>query len=177
MSHADSLPEATPAVPKLAEALDFRPEELEQNRLGQLSNAQRARLQQRAGCSLIGGTALVLGLSGIGFWMLALGAWLVAGGLFAIAAVLLMLNRAGRATTRTEAATGKVVSLTGEAELEFNDYATPNGRMNEYVVRIKDQAFVVSQEVFAAFEDGDDYTIYYLPAARVLLSAEPATPA
>ena len=159
-------------IPTLAEALEFEPDELDQNRAGRLSLAQQTRLQRRAGCSLIVGALLALGFAGAGFWLVTIDAWTLAVGSFAVAGGLFALNRLGRGATQVETSAGDVATITGEAELEFNEYSTPNGRMKEYVLRIGNEAFVVSREVFAAFEDGDHYTLYYLPAARVLLSAE-----
>jgi len=163
-------------IPTLAEAIGFEPDELDQNRVGRLSPAQQDRLQRRAGCSLIVGALLALVFAGAGFWLVTLDAWTLATGAFVLSGALFALNRIGRNATQTETATGAVASITGEAELEFNQHSTPNGRMNEYVLRVEHEAFVVSREVFAAFEDGDHYTLYYLPAARVLLSAEARRP-
>lgn len=158
----------------LASGLNFTGDDLIANRNGRLSDAQAARLRSRAGCSIIVGTVLVLALAGSGIWLALAEAWLWSIAFFVMAGGLFWLNRSGRASVTTERQNGQVAMIKGEAILSADDYASPNRKMTEYILTIGDEAFVLSKDAFSAFEDGDIYTVYYLPKARIVLSAESA---
>lgn len=158
--------------PSLADALNFTDDDLTANRAGRLSDVQSTRLRARAGYTTLAGALIALALAGGGFWLIALGATLAALALFALAAGLFVLTRWGRGTAAAEVAAGAVACVSGEAVLSANDYPNPNGNVTEYVLEIGDEAFVLSRDAFAAFEDGDTYTVYYLPGLRMVISAE-----
>lgn len=159
-------------TPTLAEALNFTDDDLAANRAGNLAEPQRARLRTRSIVSVGGNALLTLGLAAIGLWVVTLGYLLVAGALFALAAGLFWLGRTGNAQLDAERNAGAVASVRGEAHLSADEYPNPNGTVTEFVLSIGDEAFVLPRHIFAAFEDGTHYAVYYLPKARLVLSAE-----
>lgn len=170
---AATLPMTEQDAPTLPQALYFTEDDLAANRNGHLSDEQAAQLQARAGCSTVGNTLVTLAFVGVGFWTIGIGQWWIGALLFGLGAAVFWLGRTGRVGITTELSTRAVASATGPISLDANEYANPNGTVTEYVLEIEDQAFVLSRQAFAAFEDGDTYTVYYLPQAHMLLSAEP----
>jgi hypothetical protein len=158
----------------LDEALNFTAEDLDANRDGRLSKRQTARLRARNGFGLIIGNLLVLALVGGGLWIVTLGSAVTGSLLVMAGGGLFVLSRRGRGDYVAAVDAGAVDTETGALTLDTRDYKNPNGVMTEYLVTVGTETFVVSQDAYIAFSEtpAERFTVYYLPGARILLSAE-----
>ncbi len=161
----------TTAAQALRDALKFSPEDLEANRAGTLSEAQRQKLAQRcllmAGMALVGAVVLFLAYSGLpsqrgdslsplALIGLPIGLALIAFALFELLATFLKLQRAAVTVSR------------GRAEIELD----PSPRRLFGKLRLGSFEMIIPKEQLAAFHEGAQYAIYYTPAPRQVLSAE-----
>jgi hypothetical protein len=157
---------------QLADAIGFTEADLNSNRDGALSMAQRWKLHDE------GGKALRLALAA-----------LVGGLLFAV--LLMVFSRSpGMATMNTFIVLGAAglflyggwrwlgysadtktvpAELEGRVKLDAND----GGRSGvTFTIQVEGVTFPVKKNVFLAFKNGDPYRIYYAPRSKKLLSAE-----
>ncbi|MEL6148016.1 MAG: hypothetical protein AAFV33_24855 [Chloroflexota bacterium] len=162
-------------TPTLEEALNFTADDLAANRTGQLSDEQMTMLRNRAGIRGLAANAMSLVLAGVGFWLMNQSFWQWAALLFACAGALYYFSSRGRAHAAVEVAAGEVAVVSGEVVLTTDDVSGPERKVTEHILTVGDEAFVISRYAFAAFEDGDHYHVYYLPEARLVLSAEPVS--
>ena len=158
----------------LDEALAFTADDLAANRDGHVSERQRAKLRARNSLGLIIGNLLIPGLVGGGLWIATQGGLLSGGLLLALGAGLFVLSRRGRGDYMAAVKAGAVTAERGTLHLDTKDYKNPNGVTTEYLVTVGGETFVVSQDAYIAFSEtaATHFTIYYLPVARILLSAE-----
>lgn len=175
----------------LAAALEFTADDLRENQQGRLSEFQRRAAQElnrpsgspmRLVIVLLIAAAIVVGL----FWLGAIG-WTGSIIIAIIAVVAVLAGRFGRKVetqgiqeAAQELQEGRVMSVTGTVMLETkyqqagaSQTARPSRKVH-YVNCGADPAvrLRISGEAFEAFEDGAVYTLYYLPGAQTLLSAE-----
>ncbi|MEM6280731.1 MAG: hypothetical protein AAF787_00945 [Chloroflexota bacterium] len=160
-------------IPTLEEALNFTADDLTVNRAGKLSAEQQSMLRNRAGIRAFAANGMSLLLAVGGFWLLGQGFWPWAALLFASAGALFYFSSRGRAAASIEVNVGDIAIVSGEAVLTTDDVSGPERKVTEHILTVGDESFVISRYAFAAFEDGDHYHVYYLPAARIILSAEP----
>ncbi len=167
--------------------LKFNEAELRANREGRLSARQRNRVYARRRwlifvllllTLLIGllAASVILGLlpgataEGI---VLALGAEVLTVGLAFL--VWLLWQR-----FRALLTPGLVLGVRGPVtcyvlrERQTEALAGQPGTRTGYYLRVAEQEFAVAEAALAAFEDGAEYTVYYVARPFTLLSAEPA---
>ncbi len=158
----------------LDEAIGFTADDLTANRDGQLSERQTARLRARNGLGLIIGNVLVLALVGGGLWIVTQGGAFVGSLLVMLGGGLFVLSRRGRGDYVATVDAGAVTSTQGALKLDTKDYKNPNGVTTEYLVTVGAETFVVSRDAYIAFSEApaESFSVYYLPGARILLSAE-----
>lgn len=159
---------------RLARALKFTAADLEMNRQGRVSAAQRQphatpALSQIAVYVILGHAALLVALLGI----IAIVAnqpilWLVliiVGGMALMPFFLTRSEFFSRPVVQDDLNRGKVAQVRGVAHLTMED--------KRYHLRIGTQEFRnVSLKVWGAFQQDRAYCVYYLPRSGVILSAE-----
>jgi hypothetical protein len=64
---------------------------------------------------------------------------------------------------------GRAEAIQGPIRLEITSF----GNRQSYFVHIGDQRFSIPREALLILKNGEIYTLYYAPASRMLLSAEP----
>jgi hypothetical protein len=159
----------------LMEAIGFSEDDLEANRRGVLSEAQRDRLRRDR--------TRLLALTGVALVSFAVSGWLCAGSFFygantslfqvasfpfVIAIIILGVSRTQLGPWRNDWVTGKVAALEGRVRLDIG----PGNPYSYYKIVVEGQTFGVRKDVFLAFKNGDLYRIYYGPNSKWLLSAE-----
>ena len=105
--------------------------------------------------------------------VLALGAEALTAGLAFLVWLLWQRFRARLAPGLVQSVRGPVTTYVLRERQTDTLAGRPDARTG-YYLRIADQEFAVSEAVLAAFEDGADYTLYYVARPLTLLSAEPA---
>ena len=163
-------------VMSLVDALNFSAEDLEANRAGRLSEAQRERLTRslrrtvRILCSLV----LVFGL---GATTILFEAQHNDSTVLNLIGILLTVINAGIVglsvqsylRTSSDVKNGRVATISGVVSHTIR----VSGRVATYILKVGDQNVVVSRLVFFAVEDGKAYHFYRAPFSKTLLSAEP----
>ncbi len=164
--------------PTLQQTLRFRPEDLEANRTGQLSDLQTYQLRvSRRRSMLIGlGMALVFAfIASLFIYSSRNGSQILL--LIGIGVTLCnaaLLGVFGRHWVRLSAdiRRGQVVTHTGPLERIIKPMTR---RVFNYVIRVEDAELFVPKETFEAFEHEQVYTLYRAPHTGTLLSAEKQT--
>lgn len=159
---------------RLARALKFTADDLEMNRQGRVSAAQRQpyakpTLNPLAVYVILGHAALLVGLLGVIalivnqpiLWLVLL----VVGAMALMPFFLIRSEFFSRPVVQDDLNRGKVAQVRGVATL------TMEGK--RYHLRIGTQEFRdVSLKVWGAFQQNRSYCVYYLPRSGVILSAE-----
>lgn len=159
---------------RLAKALKFSQEDLDANRSGRISAAQRAAYKPPVVASiaqwvLLGHFVLLAGIFGViaifthtpAMWLILLLVCGLAGLPFFVARNEFL----ARPVLQDDIARGKVARACGLALL------THEG--TRYTLVVEGIAFNVPLKVWSAFQASAGYCVYYLPNSRVLLTAEP----
>jgi hypothetical protein len=159
---------------RLARALKFSAADLEMNRQGRVSAAQRQpraapQVSQIAVYVILGHAALLVGLLGaIAVIANQPALWLVLAIVGVMALMPLFLARAeflSRPVVQDDLNRGVVAQTCGTAHL------TQEGQ--RYHLRVGSEEFPnVSLKVWGAFRQNERYCVYYLPRSKVILSAE-----
>lgn len=151
-------------------AIGFTEEDLEANREGWLSERQRAELNRQRREMLVGIIALLV----VSLFVFLIGLFSYRDKNASAVIPVLVLTTGGaiyiayRWGNKDADFQGKRVEFVeGRVELRLgsNKSATCS-------IFIQNRAFLVSNEVFLAFKNGDPYVIYYTPASKTILSAE-----
>lgn len=162
---------------RLASALKFTPEDLQANRSGRISVAQRTRheaprISSVAVYVLIGHGVVLMGLLGTialivnkpAMW----GVLLIVAGLAMLPFFAARNEFVRRPVLQDDVNRGSVAVVTGDAQLPMEN--------QRYHVRVGNQEFRnVSLKLWGAFRPGVAYHVYYLPQSRIMLSAEGAS--
>jgi hypothetical protein len=159
---------------RLARALKFTAADLEMNRQGRVSAAQRQphaalQISQIAVYVILGHAVLLVGLLGaIAVIASQPALWLVLAIVGVMALMPLFLARAeflSRPVVQDDLNRGVVAQACGAAHL------TQEGQ--RYHLRVGGEEFPnVSLKVWGAFRQNASYCVYYLPRSKVILSAE-----
>ncbi|GAB5490527.1 MAG: hypothetical protein Phog2KO_07420 [Phototrophicaceae bacterium] len=165
-----------PNASTLMQHLQFTQDDLHANREGQLGENQRIRLQG------LQNRAILIGV--IGFFAFALIAtiFLFFGsennffimtliGIFVTICNALFVGMFARQYMRLRADLfdNEVEVIEGELERVI----IPNGRMNNFLIRLNEEEFYVKKDLFKLFRHEVNYRFYRASHSRVLLSAEP----
>lgn len=159
---------------RLATALKFEAQDLEDNRKGRMSAAQRARTQPPPVASvaqvvILAHFVLLAGLFGAiaifanrpVMW----GVFVLVMGMAALPFILSRNEFVARPVLQSDLAKGKVARACGTALFHIE-----NGKT---ALLIEGERFEVSTKVSVAFRQGRAYCVYYLPQSHTILSAEP----
>ena len=142
----------------LMDAIGFTEDELELNRVGQLSKDQWRILYLRQNIWLI---AIIL----VGFVLLAL--WLGISfsipHVIAITGILYCANK--WLMFHNDLRQPRAISMEGRISLDVYGKGS-------YTLAVENERFIVNKNIFLAFKNGDPYRIYYTPYTKHLLSAE-----
>jgi hypothetical protein len=171
---------------ELLKMLDITSADVEANRAGTLTGAQRAKLAQMRGCrtkaSIMALISMLLPLAilfYVGYTQFDFardpngGAmYMVAVGIIAIITLLAMLwtYRQGRALDRED-----ISIVEGAAQTETRQIKVRSSRYPRYELTIdKTRFFLESERALKAFRPGRKYRVYYIkyPAASIILSVE-----
>jgi len=165
-----------PPASDLMQPLQFTQDDLTANRDGQLGDNQRARLQA------LQTRAILIGIGGFFGFALAATIFLFFGsenGLFVMTLIgifvtfcnAIFVGMFARQYMRLSADLngGEVEIISGEMERVVK----PDGRMNNFLLRINDEEFYVKKDLFRLFRHEVNYNLYRSPHSRVLLAAEP----
>lgn len=168
---------ATKPLPTLAEALNITAEDLTANRAGQLSAAQKERLQRGWRRTLLILISVIVFVGLLATLALFFGqrnesSVLVAVGiaLTVINAVIVGVGAQSYLRTSNDLRAGKISELRGVV----SHTVRVSGRVATYVLKLDGQEVVVPKPVFFAIEDGKPYRVYRAPASKTVLAAEPA---
>jgi hypothetical protein len=167
----------TKTLGSLTEALNFSEEDLQANRAGRLSEAQKYRLTRgwRRTLWIVIGLVIVLTLGATTLIFVAqnndLPVLNVIGVLMTIInAGIVGLGAQSYLRTSSDLKGGKVATISGVVSHTIR----VSGRVATYILKVDNQNVVVSRLVFFAVEDGKAYHLYRAPSSKTLLSAEPA---
>ena len=167
----------TKTLGSLTEALNFSEEDLQANRAGRLSEAQKYRLTRgwRRTLWIVIGLVIVLTLGATTLIFVAqnndLPVLNVIGVLMTIInAGIVGLGAQSYLRTSSYLKGGKVATISGVVSHTIR----VSGRVATYILKVDNQNVVVSRLVFFAVEDGKAYHLYRAPSSKTLLSAEPA---
>jgi archaellum component FlaG (FlaF/FlaG flagellin family) len=174
----------------LMQALNFTAQDLEANRNGTVTEAQRARLGKQAGytriATLVSFVIVILVFAGIGAYLFVfsnngqslLKAFSKDSSVLAIVAgvmgafILVIFLSFLRTLRRTsDVARGKVSMTEGPAKLKTVDSGY---NLTSYQIKVGKVNFYVQEAVFQCFIEGAPYRIYYIknPPINTMLSAE-----
>jgi hypothetical protein len=167
----------TKTLGSLTDALNFSAEDLQANREGRLSEAQKYRLTRgwRRTLWIEIGLVIVLTLGATTLIFVAQRSDLP---LLNVIGILMTIINAGIVglgaqsylRTSSDLKNGKVATISGVVSHTIR----VSGRVATYILKVDHQAVVVSRLVFFAVEDGKAYHLYRAPSSKTLLSAEPA---
>jgi len=171
------VPEGPVMNNRLASALKFSEDDLERNRSGRISDAQRARftpppVSRIAIYVVLGHAVLLVGvLGGIAMVVNEPALWvilLIVGALAMLPFFAARSEFVRRPLVQDDVNRGRVASVCGVVELPAED--------NRYHIRVDGVEFrSVTLKVWGAFSPQRAYCIYYLPQTRIILSAEEMT--
>ncbi len=172
-----SVDPLTKTLGSLTEILNISAEDLDANRAGRLSEAQKQRLTRgwRRTLWIVIGLVIVLGLTATTILFLAqrndLPVLNVIGVLMTIInAGVVGLGAQSYLRTNSDLKNGQVATISGLVSHTIR----VSGRVATYILKVGDQNLVVSRLVFFAVEDGKAYRFYRVPSSKTLLAAEPA---
>lgn len=158
----------------LAEALCFNAEDVQANRQGQLSSAQRARLSQQQRRAVQWGALAFVVFVVLATAFLYLGQVQGAGVATLTGMLITTLNAAamgllGRHIMRLRAdQQAGVVTLCGPLERILR----PDRRVGNYALRLQGQEWIVTREQFKSFVHEATYAFYVTRHTRQILSVE-----
>lgn len=161
----------------LMRALKFNEHDLEANRAGTMSDAQRERLGPAQFSSLVFAVigihaVLIVGILGaIAIMTGETALWIVMFAVLGLGLVpfVLMRNEGNlRPAVKNDVSQGKVAQVEGMATLEIK-----KGRYTYYELSLGATTFRISSKAYGAFRQGEAYRAYYLPTSETLLTAEP----
>jgi hypothetical protein len=160
----------------LMKALDFTIDDIRANRRRQLSERQRRRLRRLQGRAVLIGGAVFLLLAFTASLLIYLGQRGQQPLLSALGVLTTVLNAitigfSARSFYRLEA------DLRAAEPLEIYEgiverVIRPYGRVNNYVLRLADQEFSVTREVFNQFRHREGYAIYATQHSNLIMSSE-----
>lgn len=164
--------------PDLALPVGFTLRDLEFNREGKLTGKQKKLIGQNTPFSL--SLAVFLALPVFLIWLFMLSIALttpdpideyVAEGIFAMMFILALVYASMIAYRQRSTSQGPVMSITGTISRSIiQPSRSPYRGLHIYV---KDKDFPVSDKIHDAFEEDANYTIYYDPRSKRILSVEP----
>lgn len=165
-----------PAASDLMPALQFTDDDLSANRDGQLGANQRARLQSLQTRAILIGTAGFFGFAFIATIFLFFGSEnglmiMTFIGIFITFCNAIFVGMFARQYMRLRADLngGDIDIISGEMERVIK----PDGRMNNFVLRVNEEEFYVKKDLFRLFRHEVNYRLYRSVHSRVLLAAEP----
>jgi hypothetical protein len=163
----------------LMDALGFDEADLDANRNGYMSKAQRFKLrrkQQERLANLKNGAIVVTAGSVLAFAMVVIFRLNFGFCAFSIGLVDVMLGILGTVNLRrwrrldTDLYKGDVSVASGRISLDVQ----PEGEVQvKYLLRVQRLRFDISKDALLAFRNQEDYQVYYLPNSETVLSAEP----
>ena len=165
-----------PSADVLMHPLQFTQDDLIANRQGQLGESQRSRLQD------LQTRAILIGIGGFFGFALVATIFLFFGsengfiimtfiGIFITLCNAIFVGMFARQYMRLRAdlRSGEIELLSGEMERVVK----PDGRMNNFLLRINEEEFYVKKDLFRLFRHEAHYNLYRAKHSRVLLAAEP----
>ncbi len=159
------------AAEALMPLLQFDHSDLQANRDGTLGENQRYRLQRLQRRALLIGLAGFFGFALVATTLLFFGQGiLVLLGIFVTMINALFAGMMARQWLRLGADLqyGDVEAISGELERVVN----MSGRMNNFLIRVADEEFYLTKDLFLQFQHEVPYTLYRAPHSRVLLAGE-----
>lgn len=165
----------TRTIGTLTETLNFTPDDLDANRAGKLSEAQKARLTRnwRRTLWIVIGLVVVCGLGAT--ILLFVGQQQGSTILSAVGVLVTFLNAAtvglgaqSYLRTSRDIREGRAAELSGVVSHTIR----VSGRVATYILNVGGQQMVVPKPVFFAVEDGKPYRFYRAPVSKTLLSGE-----
>lgn len=180
----DQMPEHVPYDNRLMQAFGFSSADLSANRHGELTGAQRARLDAKHRDYFRKGNLTILFMWG-GFSLLIVGSLvlqdvppsdraIVPYVLLGMSVFFGAMWLLGRFHARN-LARQRFTFVEGQARTRTRVYHRYGGETYTYELRIRRRKFnLLSQDELSAFEDGATYRVYYVPYAplHIILSAE-----
>lgn len=168
---------------ELRRVLHFQPADLEANREGWLSEAQKARLHRMA---YRGMRRVIALMAGLGLLTLALIAWpdvpMVCAAYttlpLMITLVVIWLLRNDSRRMDHEISRGHVSVVEGypvriaRQRRQLDPDTGTHIDKTQHFIRIGGQEFRSSTRIYAAFKDGARYRVYYLPQSQRIVAAE-----
>jgi hypothetical protein len=155
---------------RLMNAIGFTDEDLEANRLGVVTEAQRKQIQSSSGCLEAGLCLLAIAFVIYGVFELKDAALIGVMVVFAIMSVgsALWIHYQTQKVLRDNT----VASVTGR--LTRSTYQVHTGRTyaTKYQVTVQGKKFHVEKRAYEAFTNGRPYTLYYMPQTQQLLSVK-----
>jgi hypothetical protein len=165
-------PKPKPGADDLGHLLHFDNADLDSNRAGLISAAQRSRLWRRDVLQLVGASACLIG--GIVFNVGLLAGWFTARGKGAALGVVLMFigGLIGFSSTLLwlDLATGQVSTVQGQLQMVAT--ASRSGMVHSF--EVGGLSFTVSLQVYDQIP-ATPMRVYYLRRSRTLLALEPAS--
>ncbi|MCS6835617.1 MAG: hypothetical protein NZ750_06340 [Anaerolineae bacterium] len=158
----------------LAEALKFSAEDVQANRQGKLSAAQRKRLNKQQRRAVQWGAAAFVVFVVLATFFLYVGQTQASGiatltGMLITTLNALSLGLIGRHVMRLRAdQQAGVLTLRGTLERVLK----PDRRIGNYVLRLQNQEWIVTKEQFKLFAHEAAYALYVTQHTRQILSAE-----
>ena len=160
---------------RLMETFDFSEDDLDVNRMGQLSRRQAVRLNKQRQTQVLGATGILI--VGIFTVLVIFGvvsaarmtyqalSTLAGLSLFFLLPSWIIWSRASKLINDLQR--NRVAIIEGLVDLSVQGVQTAN-----YLLHVGDTSFTVKQKMFLAFKNGDPYRIYYTPHSQQILSVE-----
>lgn len=165
------------STPDFAQLFDFDDSDLKANQAGYLSYMQQWRMRRRLvsasqmqmfwllmGVLLIGG--IILLLTGAAGYVVLIAFVLYLAAMGAVLVSIYFSN--GQLRQAIEA--GKVKHIQGVAQISA--VADTSGRTQQHQMQIDDVTFHLTEQTRRVFQNGQRYTIYYLPGSQTIVAAE-----
>jgi hypothetical protein len=163
----------------------FSENDLLANRQGKLTQQQKAALKEKAKSSLILSAVVCLVAGLIILWIVGtyyrtVGAYdlvmrILTGifffGLVVLLLSLLLFTLPGYRNWKEDIDTGRVDRICGRVSLDV-EYRSGRYGYTLFKLAIGSQTFQLSKDAFLAFENGQNYCLYYAPKTKAILSVE-----
>ncbi len=156
----------------LMDAIGFTEEDLEANRQGIITDAQKVHFRREYQKSAFAFLPALVILAFFTIGLLSSGLLFIQPGSIVLPFLFFIVYLAYLSWRRQQAVDairrGNLESVEGRIQLN----TTASNSRQLFTISVQNQKFNIKKNVFLAFKNGDPYVIYYVPRSKSILSAE-----